>query len=216
MVILTRIIINNLALLSRRTIGHNLRHKLIRHASTEPKIIRDTSMRRLAYESMENPVNETHDELVDSILDYAEFDSLRFRAGDNQDLLHMQTTEWDPIVNWFEQRLNCTLPLDHGNIMAVQALPAEIREKIRSELLSLPRWPLVGLRFMSENLKSYILSTSLVSKYLTVDEAVNLSRLEISYQTQRWPSVESAHEVDKLLTLARVSAGTLFYHITLR
>lgn len=212
MAILTRSILTRLHPVSRQRI-ENFLHR--RFSSTDTKI-KDTSFKRLAYESMENPTHETHDQLVDSILEYAEFDSLRFRDSDDQDLLHLQTKEWDPMVNWFENKFNCTLPLEHSNVMAVQSLPAETREKIRCELTSLPRLPLVGLKFMSENLKSLVLSSSLAARYLSVEMAVDLSRLEISFQTQRWPSVESAHGVDKLSTLARVSAGTLFYHITLK
>lgn len=169
----------------------------------------------LAYESIDNPFNESQDMIVNEIIQFLEFDSLRLRSTDNVKLLQRQSRHWDPMVDWFEHQVDCVLPIEYGDLMKVKPIPDITREKIREELLEKSRWALVGLKFMSQNLKSYILATSLVHKFLTVQEAVDLSRLETKFQTERWSNVEWEHDIDEQCTLSRVAGGSLFYHLSI-
>lgn len=179
------------------------------------KDLKTMHLTTLAYEAIDNPFNESKEEVIESILEYLKFDTVRFRDVDNQDLLKKQSRHWDPLVGWFEHRYHCHLPIDYGNITSTSAVPKTTYETIARYMHSHTRWPLVGFRFMTRNLKSFVLTTSLTERLLRPEQAVELARLETRHQTEKWSSVEWEHDIDEQVTNARVAAGTLFYHLTL-
>lgn len=169
----------------------------------------------LTYEAIDNPFNETTEDVVKSIIEYLMFDTVRFRDVDNQELLSKQSRHWDPIVGWFEHQYDCHLPVDYGDIMNTKEVPRPTKEILVRLLMTHNRWPLVGIRFMTQNLKSFVLSACLMERFLKVEQAVELSRLETRHQVEKWSKVEWEHDIDEQCTNARVAAATLFYHLSL-
>lgn len=169
----------------------------------------------LANTAIDNPFDETVEALIESILEYLQFDTLRFRTSEPPELFQLQQRHWDPIVDWFEFTYKCQIPIEYGNLTAPACLPTDTHQKISRHLGTHKRWPLVGLKFMTENLKSFILAASLAERFLQVEPVVTLARLETKYQTEKWSSIEWEHDLDEQAILARVSAGTLFYHLSL-
>lgn len=178
------------------------------------KDLKTMNLTTLAYEAIDNPFNETKEEVVASILEYLKFDTIRFRDVANQELLQKQSRHWDPLVGWFEHKYQCHLPIDYGNISSTSALPTITHDTMLRYLDSHSRWPLIGFRFMTQNLKSFVLTTSLTERLLRSEQAVDLARLETKHQTEKWSKVEWEHDIDEQVTNARVAAGTLFYHLT--
>lgn len=168
----------------------------------------------LAYEAIDNPFNETNETIATAILEYLKFDTIRFRAVENEDLLHRQSRHWDPIVGWFEQQFNCHLPIEYGDITNTTSIPKFDLSKLHNNLLARGRWPLVGAKFMAQSLKSYVLTASLTEKFLGVEDAVNLARLETNFQVEKWSKVECEHDLDEQCVRARAAAGNLFYHLS--
>lgn len=169
----------------------------------------------LAYEAIDNPFKETQETVVNSTIEYLKFDTVRFRDTSQDDLLAKQSRHWDPLIGWFEHKYNCHLPIDYGDIMNTSSIPAHTHEAISRHLHSLERWPLVGFKFITQNLKSYVLASCLAERFLKADDAVDLARLETKFQTERWTKVEWEHDLDEQCTKARVAAGSLFYHLCL-
>lgn len=169
----------------------------------------------LAYTALDNPFEETPASMSEALIEYLKFDTVRYRDVDEEDLLKLQTRHWDPIVGWFEHTFECHLPIEYGNIASSSGIPKSTLDIIMRHLQSHESWPLVGLKFMTENLKSLILATSLTKRFLSVEQAVDLARLEAKYQTQRWSKVEWEHDLDEHCMNSRIAAGTLFYHLTL-
>jgi len=169
----------------------------------------------LAYEAIDNPFNESQAIMIDTIMEYLRFDTLRFRDTDHEELLAKQSRYWDPLVGWFEHKFTCHIPIDYGNITSTTPIPNSTQEIVSRHLESHKRWPLVGLKLMCRNLKSYIIASALTEKIVGVERAVDLARLETEYQTEKWSKVEWEHDIDEECTKARVSAGTLFYHLSL-
>ena len=97
-------------------------------------------------------------------------------------LLEKQKEEWWPIIDWFNQR--------HG----VNILPSEstfiptfsenARETLRRHLLSYSFDAVQGFSFGIDSIKSLVLMCAVIDKKLTVNEAVNLSRLETNFQVK--------------------------------
>ena len=67
-----------------------------------------------------------------------------------------------------------------------------------------------GFTFGIDAIKSILLMCAVVDKRLTVTEAVNLSRLETTFQTEKWGNVEWAHDLELHDTTARVAAAAMF------
>lgn len=169
----------------------------------------------LAYEAIDNPFNEPKEFVISSIMEYLKFDTIRFRDVENEELLAKQSRHWDPLIGWFEHNFNCHLPIEYGDIISTGTLPNSTQEVVRRNLGSLERWPLIGVKNMTINLKSYVLAMTLTERFLKVEQAVDLARLETRFQTEKWSKVEWEHDIDEQCTNARVAAATLFYHLSL-
>lgn len=169
----------------------------------------------LAYEAIDNPFNESKELVIDSILEYLRFDTVRFRTTDNEELLTRQSRHWDPLIGWFEHQYNCSLPIEYGDILSTGNVPKHTVETLTRHLHTHQRWPLVGVRSMTKNLKSFVLATCLAERFLGVEQAVELARLETRFQTDKWSKVEWEHDIDEHCTTASAAAGTLFYHLSI-
>lgn len=169
----------------------------------------------LAYTAIDNPFEETNDSLIKATIEYLRFDTTRFRDVENQELLQRQSRHWDPLVGWFEHKFNCHLPIDYGDITSTSNLPDNTTMAIERYLTSQSRWPLVGFSYLTRNLKSFVLATTLSERLLTAEKAVELARLESRFQIEKWSKVEWEHDMDEQCTNARVAAGTLFYHLSI-
>lgn len=169
----------------------------------------------MAYEAIDNPFGEEAETLVDSILEYLKFDTVRFRDTQNQELLAKQSRHWDPMIGWIEHEFHCHLPIDYNALTDTNSVPDGTMKIFKQHLLSHERWPLIGARFITQNLKSFVLASSLMTRFLTPEQAVELARLETKHQTDKWTEVEWEHDIDEQCTNARVAAGNLFYHLTL-
>lgn len=168
----------------------------------------------LAYTAIDNPFKESNEDIVNSILEYLKFDTIRYRDVENEELLRWQSRHWDPLIGWFEHKYDCHLSIDYGDIIGASSLPDITIDTMHRNLVSYQRWPLVGLNFVTRNLKSLVLTTCLMNRFLPVDKAVEMARLETRFQIEKWPRVEWEHDLDEQCTNARVAAGTLFYHLT--
>lgn len=167
----------------------------------------------LTYSAIDNPFKESQEVLIKSIIDYLSFDTVRFRETTNEQLLARQSRHWDPMVGWFEHRYSCHLPIEYDNVTETKPLPDHTIRTMNELLRPLDRWPLVGLKFVTQNLKSLVLASSLTDKFLKVDDAIELARLEVKFQTEKWTKVEWEHDLDEQCTKARVAAGALFYQL---
>lgn len=169
----------------------------------------------LTYEAIDNPFQESDELVVGSIIEYLKFDTVRFRDVENEELLKKQTRHWDPLIGWFEHKYDCHVPIEYGDIMATNDVPSSTEQSLKRLLGTHRRWPLLGIRSMTKNLKSFVLATSLMERFLKVEQAVELSRLETRHQVEKWSKVEWEHDIDEQSSNACVAAGSLFYHLNL-
>lgn len=182
--------------------------------STSKKVdLKTMHLTTLSYEAIDNPFKETEDSVVDSIIEYLKFDTVRLRDVDHEEFLARQTKHWDPLVGWFEHRFDCHLPIDYGSITSTSSLPKNTQDTLVKHLRSHKRWPLIGIRSMTQNLKSFVLASCLTERFLDVERVVDSARLETKFQTERWSKVEWEHDIDEQCMRARVAAACLFYHL---
>ncbi|TRY84001.1 hypothetical protein DNTS_009946, partial [Danionella cerebrum] len=152
--------------------------------------------------ALDNPMHRTKEQIISAALKFLDTDTIW--VDEPPGLVELQTNEWDPVMNWVEQRYNVVIG-SSSSILGPD-IPEETKEKFNQHLNSFNLWSLTGLEFVITQLKSLILSFALIDKQLSVEEAVLLSRLEEEYQIKRWGNVEWAHDYDMYELRARTAA----------
>ncbi|XP_056627547.1 ATP synthase mitochondrial F1 complex assembly factor 2 [Triplophysa dalaica] len=162
--------------------------------------------------ALDNPTERTKDQMIRAALKFLDTDTICYRVDEPPGLVELQKNEWDPVLNWIEQRYNVVIG-SSSSIMGPK-IPEETKETFHQHLNSYNFWSLTGLEYVITQLKSVVLSLGLIDKHLSVEEAVLLSRLEEEYQIQHWGNVEWAHDYDLYELRARTAAGALFAHLS--
>ncbi|XP_030067018.1 ATP synthase mitochondrial F1 complex assembly factor 2 [Microcaecilia unicolor] len=160
--------------------------------------------------ALDNPTQRNKEQFIRAALKFLDTDTVCYRVEEPPGLVELQTNEWDPVINWAEKRYDVSI----GSSTSIMGphIPAETKEAFMKHLASYNMWALLGLEYIIVQLKSMVLTMGLVDRYLTVERAVLLSRLEEEYQIQRWGKVEWAHDYDLQELRSRTAAGTLFVH----
>ncbi|XP_040212340.1 ATP synthase mitochondrial F1 complex assembly factor 2 [Rana temporaria] len=160
---------------------------------------------------LDNPTFRNKEQLIGASLKFLDTDTICYRMEEPPDLVALQKNEWDPALHWAEKRYGVVI----GSSTSIMGpvIPPETKEVFHRHLASYNSWALLGIEFITTQLKSLILCMGLVDRFLTVEKAVVLSRLEEEYQIQHWGNVEWAHNIDLYESCARTAAGTLFVHL---
>lgn len=127
---------------------------------------------------------------------------------DPEALYEKQKQDWQPIIDWFCQRHS--VEIQPSTSINSPTFSSNAREQIRRHLLSYNMNAIQGFTFGVDAIKSILLMSAIVDKRLTVNEAVDLSRLETKFQTEKWGNVEWHHDLELHDTSARVAAAALF------
>ncbi|KAA0188965.1 ATP synthase mitochondrial F1 complex assembly [Fasciolopsis buskii] len=151
--------------------------------------------------------------LVDGIMQYADTDTVCFRCTEPEDLVALQESSWDPVLNLVAKRFKVQPMLTNG-LTGTVAMSEQDRNKIIRHFLTYDRWGLIGLQCCVENLKSVFLTLAMVDGFCSSVRAVELSQLELLFQVGRWGEVPSHHDVQTAELNSRVSAGLLFVLIS--
>lgn len=162
----------------------------------------------LSFTCQDNPRKESKESLSDKIIGFLETDTLCYRASEHQDLMNLENDKWNPIIECFMKTYNVSIGITDS--ITVCPVSEETRDQMKKNLLSFKLPSLFGIEFMTENLKSLILTKCLLNHRLSVKEAVSLSRLETEYQSSKWGRIESVDDMDVMQSRSRVSAGLLF------
>lgn len=88
----------------------------------------------LCFTAIDNPNNHSKIDIVNYLLNYIPTDTVLFQYDDEKDLHDLQRNEWDPIIEWFNERygtnLKKTMDITPPNVSA------EDKMKISKYLLS--------------------------------------------------------------------------------
>lgn len=162
--------------------------------------------------AIDNPTHRDKEQMISAALKFLETDTVCYRVEEPPKLVEHQKNEWDPPLHWIENRYNVTIG-SSSNILGPE-IPEATKETFHQHLKSYNFWSLTGLEFVITQLKSVVLSLGLIDRYLTVEQAVLLSRLEEEFQIQHWGNVEFAHDYDLFELRARTAAGALFVQLS--
>ncbi|KAG8433347.1 hypothetical protein GDO86_017578 [Hymenochirus boettgeri] len=161
--------------------------------------------------ALDNPTLRNKEQFIKAALKFLDTDTICYRVEEPPGLVELQKNEWDPVIGWAEKRYNVVI--GSSTSIAGPKIPKETKDVFSRHLASYNSWGLLGIEFIISQLKSLVLCMGLIDRYLTVENAVLLSRLEEEYQIQRWGNVEWAHDYDLQELRSRTAAGTLFVHL---
>ncbi|XP_046854945.1 ATP synthase mitochondrial F1 complex assembly factor 2-like [Xenia sp. Carnegie-2017] len=160
---------------------------------------------------IDDPLGKTPEARIEDVLEYLMTDTVCFLSEEPEDLLALQSKEWGPLWEWFNDRF--AVSLVPTNSLLVEISP-EIRTTLQDYVSSFNKWSLTGFEYAVESAKSVVIACALAEKEITVEKASSLSRLEVEFQIKQWGNVEWAHEVDLMDLRSRLAAATLFFHLT--
>ncbi|XP_012280075.1 ATP synthase mitochondrial F1 complex assembly factor 2 isoform X2 [Orussus abietinus] len=160
---------------------------------------------------LDNPNNHQKVDIINYIVNYLETDTILFHSSEIDDLYKLQTQRWDPLIQWFCDRLQV-------NIIKTQSIetpivPPETKNALKRHLTFYNDNAIQGFMYGVDILKSVILTLAAAERAITVQEAVKLSRLEEEYQISHWGTVEWSHDLSKEDMQARLAAAILFIHL---
>lgn len=160
--------------------------------------------------SLDNPNRLTKPDMVNYLLNFLPTDTVLFHSQEKSDLIELQKAEWDPVIQWFNQRYETNLQktLD----ISPPPLSDSDRMKVSKYLLSNSEETLHGFVFAVDTLKSIVLACATIDRFINVEKAVYLARLEEEYQLTFWSRVHWSHDLSQQELQARLAASVLFIH----
>ncbi|WBW71689.1 mitochondrial F1-FO ATP synthase chaperone Atp12 [Schizosaccharomyces osmophilus] len=127
-------------------------------------------------------------------------------------LLKEQQKKWLPLKKAFEEKFDVHLKhLDGDGGLVACKQSTETHDKIQKWLSSLNPWQLAAFERCVASSKSFILSTLLLEGELSSDEVVELTNLELCFQTNKWGTLEDVHEMDHHDLRQKVSSSGLIF-----
>jgi chaperone required for assembly of F1-ATPase len=152
-------------------------------AQTDAIDVAAMPLTRLAFTALDR-AELAHEVLAQSLARFAEADALCYFAEAPQDLAARQTAQWTPLLDWAGQALGLHFVPTTGIVHRAQ--PPETVLGVAALAGALDRFSLTGLAFAAGLFESAILALAVHRKRLSGPEALALSRLDETYQAERW------------------------------
>jgi chaperone required for assembly of F1-ATPase len=169
------------------------------------------NLTKLANTAIDRAFNLRAD-IVAELLGFGQSDLLCYYAVEPDALIARQRNHWTLLLDWAHATHGARLKTVHG----VTHMPqdAEALAALERALLALDDWTLTGLQTLTTITGSLILALAVAAGRLTPAEAFDLSRLDETFQAEKWGLDSGAekraallkHEVEmtgQFLALAR-------------
>lgn len=163
--------------------------------------------------SQDNPYNLSKPDLVDSILNNLSTDTLLYQSDKDDALYQLQEKDWDPVLQWFNERYSVDLMKNRD--IYTTTISDSTRMSLSQHLMSFDESSLHAFAFAVGTLKSVILSCACIDRFLSVEKAVLLARLEEEFQAKNCGRVEWAHDSNQHDLQARLAAAVLLIHFNM-
>lgn len=137
---------------------------------------------RLAHVVLDS-IEAARDAAAAEVAKYAETDLLCHRSDDTE-LAARQAEGWDTWLDWAATAIDA--PLKKAVTILALEQPQSSLATIKARALALDNWRLTGLASAVPILGSAVLGLALLEGELTGEEAFALSRLDETYQAERW------------------------------
>ena len=145
--------------------------------------------------------------VIDAILRFGENDLLCYRAHQPPQLVARQREGWEPVLDWVRQRHGADMQVAEG-LTHVDQTPDALAA-LRQALEEFDPFTLGALHVIASITGSAVLALAVAGGFISGAEAFALSRIDETYQAEKWgEDVEAAkraaalaREVDKAVEL---------------
>jgi chaperone required for assembly of F1-ATPase len=152
-------------------------------------------------------VASNREAVIDAILRFGENDLLCYRAHQPPDLARRQREAWDPLLDWARRRLGARMTVADG-LTHIDQTPDAIAA-LREALAAHDAFTLGALHVIASITGSVVLALAVAERRLTGAAAFELSRIDETYQAEKWGedaeaikrATNLAHELDKAALL---------------
>jgi chaperone required for assembly of F1-ATPase len=157
---------------------------------------------RLANTAIET-IGGSREAVADQVAQYAGSDLLCYFAEGPEALVRRQEARWGPVLARAEAEAGLRFERCSGVVHRDQ--PGETLARVRAESLRLDDFGLAGLAFGTALFGSAVLAIALNRGWLGAEAAFDLSRLDESFQEEKWGiDAEAAERAERLRGEARM------------
>lgn len=128
--------------------------------------------------------------VIDAILRFGDNDLLCYRAAHPAALASRQAEGWDPLLAWAARHHGAALRAADGLNHIDQSDDA--MKALRVAVAALDPWLLAGLHVVASITGSLVLALAQADGEITADRAFTLSRIDESFQAEKWGSDREA------------------------
>jgi chaperone required for assembly of F1-ATPase len=152
-------------------------------------------------------VAANRDEVIGAILRFGENDLICYRAHQPPELVARQKAGWDPLLDWVAQKHGANLRVAAGFTHVDQ--PPQALAALRHALGNFDAFTLGALHVVGSITGSTVLALAVADGFLSGPRAFELSRIDETYQAEKWGedaqaakrALALAHELDKAVEL---------------
>jgi chaperone required for assembly of F1-ATPase len=152
-------------------------------------------------------VAANRDEVIGAVLRFGENDLICYRAHQPPELLARQAAGWDPLLDWVAQKHGARMQVAEGLTHVDQ--PPESLTALRHALGNYDAFTLGALHVIASITGSTVLALAVADGFLSGAQAFQLSRIDETYQAEKWGedaeaakrAAALAHELDKAVEL---------------
>jgi chaperone required for assembly of F1-ATPase len=152
-------------------------------------------------------VVQHRDDVIAAMLRFGENDLLCYRAHQPLELVMRQCTGWDPLLDWVRMRHGAAMRVAEG-LGHVDQTPDALLA-LRQALEEHDAFTLGGLHVIASITGSLVLALAVAEGFTTGAHAFELSRIDETYQAEKWGedaeaikrTTALAHELDKAVEL---------------
>jgi len=158
--------------------------------------------------SAQDGIRDHRDATIAAILKFAANDHLCYRAEDPK-LAARQRAAWDPLLAWAELVLDAGLKVTHG--IGHISQPEGALAALEAALDARDEFELAAIHVMASITGSLILAMAVAAEKMTAAEAFALSRLDETFQQERWGTDHEAEQRAKALGAEMDAAARFLY-----
>lgn len=129
-------------------------------------------------------------EIVEATLKYAETDLLCYQADEPADLVDLQRTRWQPLLDWARDHHGAEFRVTSG-IVPVDQTP-QAMAALRKSVMGFDTMALTGVSALAGVMGSLVLALALAQRRISAEEAGDLALLDEQYQSDNWGEDEEA------------------------
>jgi chaperone required for assembly of F1-ATPase len=121
-----------------------------------------------------------------AVLRFAETDSVCYRAdaGQPAELLALQASLWDPLLDWLRKERGATLVTTSGILPISQ--PREEIAILARIVSAMDDWRLGAFQSAVASSGSFVIGLALIDGWIDADEALAAAELDAGFEADRW------------------------------